>query len=402
MQWLNLISRNRGTISYSPSFGYDLSTRRGAAQIPADLDLSCWRRAGIGGDRELTYAEINGRVYWSNGRLIRAIDNSTTDAPAWPVFTGGPRVTRSAGIGGLDAGIYQVAVTYIDTVGRESNSSLAEVLELQQGDGITVDQLAPNDEAQSIRIYVSQAGGETLRLADTVPVGTISWLIGNGPRGRALETQWHVPLPPGRFLRQQNARLFVADGHVLRYSDGFRYGLAQPDGHWGRYGDPIDLLEPIGEADASGMFVASGKRTRYLSGPDPKQWREKIVYGYGAVPGTGRQFPASAFGFEGLGTGMVPVWMARNGVFVVGMPGGAIRPIAEDRVALDEYEAGALMLRRQNGISQIVAALRGPIVSNSFRATDSAAATVRRYGTSTSYASSAVGFTAEATATVNA
>ncbi len=50
MQWLNIISRNRGTISYSPSFGYDLSTRRGAMQVPADLDLSCWRRAGIGGD----------------------------------------------------------------------------------------------------------------------------------------------------------------------------------------------------------------------------------------------------------------------------------------------------------------------------------------------------------------
>ena len=50
MQWLNIISRNRGTISYSPSFGYDLSTRRGAAQVPPDLDLSSWRRAGIGGD----------------------------------------------------------------------------------------------------------------------------------------------------------------------------------------------------------------------------------------------------------------------------------------------------------------------------------------------------------------
>jgi fatty-acyl-CoA synthase len=50
MQWLNIISRNRCTISYSPSFGYDLSTRRGATQVPADLDLSCWRRAGIGGD----------------------------------------------------------------------------------------------------------------------------------------------------------------------------------------------------------------------------------------------------------------------------------------------------------------------------------------------------------------
>ena len=49
-QWLNLISRNRGTIAYSPSFGYDLATRRAANQLPADLDLSCWRHAGIGGD----------------------------------------------------------------------------------------------------------------------------------------------------------------------------------------------------------------------------------------------------------------------------------------------------------------------------------------------------------------
>lgn len=49
-QWLNLISSNRATIAYSPSFGYDLATRRGAQQVSADLDLSCWRHAGIGGD----------------------------------------------------------------------------------------------------------------------------------------------------------------------------------------------------------------------------------------------------------------------------------------------------------------------------------------------------------------
>ncbi|MFT8550014.1 fatty acyl-AMP ligase [Acetobacter okinawensis] len=45
--WLDLISRNRGTIAYSPSFGYELCARRPAA---AGLDLSGWRVAGIGGD----------------------------------------------------------------------------------------------------------------------------------------------------------------------------------------------------------------------------------------------------------------------------------------------------------------------------------------------------------------
>ena len=46
--WLELISRNRGTMSYAPSFGYDLAARR--ARPAANLDLSSWRIAGIGGD----------------------------------------------------------------------------------------------------------------------------------------------------------------------------------------------------------------------------------------------------------------------------------------------------------------------------------------------------------------
>ncbi|MGC8470292.1 MAG: fatty acyl-AMP ligase [Acetobacteraceae bacterium] len=48
--WLELISRNRATISYSPSFGYDLCLRRATAIATDSLDLSSWRSAGIGGD----------------------------------------------------------------------------------------------------------------------------------------------------------------------------------------------------------------------------------------------------------------------------------------------------------------------------------------------------------------
>jgi fatty-acyl-CoA synthase len=48
--WLSLLSRGGGTISYSPSFGYDLCTRREQSIAKATLDLSRWRIAGIGGD----------------------------------------------------------------------------------------------------------------------------------------------------------------------------------------------------------------------------------------------------------------------------------------------------------------------------------------------------------------
>ncbi|WP_293897848.1 fatty acyl-AMP ligase [Phenylobacterium sp.] len=49
LMWLDLISKNRATISYSPSFGYDLCARRGDGTREG-LDLSAWRIAGCGGD----------------------------------------------------------------------------------------------------------------------------------------------------------------------------------------------------------------------------------------------------------------------------------------------------------------------------------------------------------------
>jgi fatty-acyl-CoA synthase len=48
--WLNLISKNRSTTAFSPSFGYELCTRRAETADLSDLDLSSWRSAGIGGD----------------------------------------------------------------------------------------------------------------------------------------------------------------------------------------------------------------------------------------------------------------------------------------------------------------------------------------------------------------
>ncbi len=53
LAWLDLISRNEGTsISYSPTFGYDICSRRMSSQTKAAdrFDLSRWRLAGNGAD----------------------------------------------------------------------------------------------------------------------------------------------------------------------------------------------------------------------------------------------------------------------------------------------------------------------------------------------------------------
>ena len=50
LQWLSLISRRRATITYSPSFGYELVARRAQGRMPGNLDLSCLKLAGVGAD----------------------------------------------------------------------------------------------------------------------------------------------------------------------------------------------------------------------------------------------------------------------------------------------------------------------------------------------------------------
>lgn len=48
--WLGLMSNNRGTISFGPPFGYELSSRRVRLDNAKPFDLSAWRVAGVGAE----------------------------------------------------------------------------------------------------------------------------------------------------------------------------------------------------------------------------------------------------------------------------------------------------------------------------------------------------------------
>ncbi|MCB1935176.1 MAG: fatty acyl-AMP ligase [Nitrosomonas sp.] len=50
LQWLRLISRNRCTVAFSQPFGLKLCTMRVRESDLKELDLSCWRAAGIGAE----------------------------------------------------------------------------------------------------------------------------------------------------------------------------------------------------------------------------------------------------------------------------------------------------------------------------------------------------------------
>lgn len=50
LQWLKLIARNKASLSFGPTFGYEICARRASRMHDDNIDLSQWRVAGIGGE----------------------------------------------------------------------------------------------------------------------------------------------------------------------------------------------------------------------------------------------------------------------------------------------------------------------------------------------------------------
>jgi fatty-acyl-CoA synthase len=119
LMWLSLIDRNKGTLSYSPSFGYDLCSRRADTVAELDLDLGTWRAAGIGGD--MVQPEVL-------SRFARAFAKYGFRQTAFVPSYGMAETTLAVSFGPLDTG---VIVDYVD---REQMSSTHVAVPCEAGE----------------------------------------------------------------------------------------------------------------------------------------------------------------------------------------------------------------------------------------------------------------------------
>lgn len=324
-----------------------------------------------------------GKVFFCNGVDSGLITALNVVMP-WAVETpGGPSelgLVINPSAGGLDAGDYQVALTYIDDSGRESGSTPASVVTLETGQGISLTHIPQplSGDIAYIRVYVSPANGDVLYFCRDVVPGTASLEIGVHTPGKALETMFLKPLPAGQIVRLQNFRQHVARGPVHYWSESGRYGLGKPQSNYVRYGADITLMEPAGQGPNAGFFLAADQRTYFMQGPDPKSWTRVIAYPHGAAPGSSGQADLKDLGLDG--TGLAPYWLADNGQTVVGLPDGTIVPLHQTRyVAPVNVQSAASVLRESRGVKHLIMALRGGETST-FRATDTATAVIVKNG----------------------
>lgn len=311
------------------------------------------------GPRPVSYARINDRIVWSNGS-VRGLLTLDLQAHDWaPEQPGGqPDVAVAAGLS-LDPGRYQVAVTFVDALGRESGSTLAVALEVPASTGIAVSNLPQPMTAAGINVYLTGANDQVLRLHSQVPAGVAALLLGAPALGRVLTTQFLSPLPPGQIVRYFNGRQLVAVDDEVLWSEPLRYGLFHRARNRIRFADRVDLMEPVGDGSpGAGLFVAAGQRTYWLGGADPKDFSHQIAYGHGAVPRTATAVAGTVLGVDTAET--LPVWLSRNGYFCIGVPGGNVQPLKQGEAALDGADSGAALFRACAGLQQLLVTLRAP------------------------------------------
>lgn len=343
------------------------------------------------GTAEVSCTLLAGRIYWSNGTLSGMVRPEALSQDA--LYTGGmpwavqqptePPKLDAYATGGMTAGEYQVAVTYTSGDGREGGAGAASLITITAGQGVHITNVPQptHSSITGVNIYISEPDGDVLHLARTISVGVTSIIIGLGPRGRQLETQWLQPLPPGHLLASGSGRVFVASDRVMRWSEPMRGALTDLARQYMQFPARIDALVPVGQGeDLSGVYVSAGKRTYFLRGSDPASWQNSIAFPDGAVLGTGIRVRAGLFGSDYQG--FAAFFVSTDGAYCLGLPSGQVQPLSEGRYVTSVADSGRALVRRAAGLDQIIAVLRGT-ATNALAFSDSASAEVNDYGVST-------------------
>lgn len=322
------------------------------------------------GDAPMSYAAVNSEVYFSNGTVCGLV---RMDGEVWPWAVEVPGGQPDASMS--ETNRRQAVVTFRDLLGRESGTGLAVTI---SGNTVTGIPQPQGFDIAAVRVYASEPDGDVLYHAVDVPVGVTSTALPGQLRGKTLATQFQEPLPAGHMIGVGHGRLWVARNKVLYWSEPLRFGQGDLKRNYVRFADRISLMAPVGEgAGGAGVLIADADRTYFLTiDADPAKWSRPIVYPHGAVEGTLTWASGEVWGLET--TQLVPSWLAKNGQFCVGLPGGQVVAYNSNVCSTEIAQRGAALIREADGQRHMLVSLNDPMAGNGV--SDNWAVEVRRNG----------------------
>jgi hypothetical protein len=324
------------------------------------------------------YCAINDTVFCSNGVDTAKIKYDGSLA-SWgvPAPGGQPLLMAVPGYG-LDAGRYQVSATFAAPDGEESGTGVASVLDVPADGGINLAAI-PQPQTGTVRIYCSPPNGDALYHVATLQPGITAFTLTRShlsQMGRALETQLCDRVPPSSFLCAYRGRIYFAVGDTLYYTLALRYGLYKL--HQSYFRVPHRITGVCAVED--GIYVGTERLAYFVAGADPTDARLATVDAFGVVEATMTPVRAS-FGIDGISPQeRAAVWWSANGVLMRGGPTGQVQAVTAGRLALPKFRIGAMLMREQDQLQQLVSVLRSAENESALAARDAATVTIVRNG----------------------
>ena len=318
-------------------------------------------KSGLIAGRDLSYAPVADRVYWSNGVDLGCVHEGANRSWGLPV----PVLPAFAATGGdLPDGTYQFVVTNIRNDGQESGASRAGTLALSAKGGILLSAIPVATDATIVAkaVYVSTRNGSVLFRAGLIANATTTFAIRElGDPAAPLQTQFLSAPPAGDFIGYSGGYMLVADGNRLYPSEAYAPELfdlrkSVP------FLDRITMIAPL----IDGAWLGTDSEVIWLSGNTPEAWKFEPKADYGVIPGTASFADGELLG-DGSGAGEQTVYFTTKQGICVGRSGGRMSNLTESRFGFPSQPVGAGIVRRHRGIVQFLTTLNGPeTAANSF------------------------------------
>lgn len=322
----------------------------------------------INGPRsELSYAEIDNKIYVSNGYwsgIFDPWDNSVSDwgldLPDQPVL--------AATAGNLPAGTYQVCYTRFSGSELSGNGAIASI-EIGASTGIDLLNRDPD-----YIVWVTDPNGAVFYNASQVDKIT-------------AVAQTSEPLPsflcaPPPFLdgiTYAFGRTWGFSEKTLYYSEPMHPEWFRPQFNTFEFDQIITLIAQV----PTGIFVGCKDKTIFLKGTEPEKMSMDLA-GSGAIEGTlvycdnvpelgDVLSPAEKIHVS------VPVWLSKDGI-VIGNVSGRLFNLTQQKVKFAPGTRGASLHRMKNGEFQFLTSFKQGSPGSGFGMADSATAEVIRNG----------------------
>lgn len=157
----------------------------------------------------------------------------------------------------------------------------------------------------------------------------------------------YITMPPCSILKQHNGRLYGAVDKVVWFTDPYTLGSIHRHRGFFQFSEAVTVIEPV----TNGIWIVADK-TYFYAGGGPDTFDPKLVFEYGALPGTSQRVPNSND----------VMWTSIRGVVMADASGQA-KNLQEENVAVETGVAGASIIREEDGVRQFITTIRSPTVS---------------------------------------